>query len=114
MNKSVRVCIVGGAGHVGLPLGICFAQVPNFRVDLLDMNAEAVASVMNKKMIFVENGAEAALEKLVGKSLFATTDKACLIEADHVIFVTGTPVHRATTAAMSPSSTTSFSNLVWP
>jgi UDP-N-acetyl-D-mannosaminuronic acid dehydrogenase len=88
----MRVIIVGGCGHVGLPLGIVLAQVPGVHVSLLDIAADKVALVSNGRMPFMEEGAEEALRQVIGQSLTATLDPECLREADIVITVVGTPV----------------------
>ena len=44
MTFSYDVCVVGGCGHVGLPLAITFAA-KNLRVCIHDINEAAVASV---------------------------------------------------------------------
>ena len=35
--KEKHISIIGGAGHVGLPLGLAFA-VKNYKVHLIDQN----------------------------------------------------------------------------
>ena len=39
-----KICIVGGCGHVGLPLGLVLAD-RGFDVTLLDINANAVGLI---------------------------------------------------------------------
>jgi UDP-N-acetyl-D-mannosaminuronic acid dehydrogenase len=88
-----HVAIVGGCGHVGLPLGLVFAE-RGLRVVLFDIDAEKVKTVNAGRMPFREEGADALLERLAGGRLEATTDAACLRDADAVITVVGTPVDR--------------------
>jgi len=88
-----HVAIVGGCGHVGLPLGLVFAE-RGVRVALLDTDAEKVKEVNAGRMPFREEGADALLERVVGRQLFATTEAACLREVDAVVTVVGTPVDR--------------------
>ncbi len=85
------ITIVGGCGHVGLPLGLAFAK-KGFSVFLLDVNPEAVAKVNQGIMPFKEEGAQETLEQHMGKNLNATSDPQCLAESNSVIFVTGTPI----------------------
>ncbi len=89
--RDNRVAIVGGCGHVGLPLGLTFAQA-GLRVDLYDLNAESVRTISDGRMPFMEEGGEALLRAHVGKNLRATTDPAVLREADVVVCVIGTPI----------------------
>lgn len=91
-ESSNHIVIVGGCGHVGLPLGIAFASVPNFKVDLVDVNQRSVQEVNEGRIHFVEKGGENALRKVVGKTLRAHTDGSVVSKSDTVIFVTGTPV----------------------
>ncbi|MFA5799509.1 MAG: nucleotide sugar dehydrogenase [Candidatus Peribacteraceae bacterium] len=86
------IAIVGGCGHVGLPLGMAFAD-KGFLVHLMDINAESVAMVNGGKMPFVEEGADNLLKEVLASGLLkATTDPAILREADVVIVTIGTPV----------------------
>src|SRR5439155_2083741 len=50
------LAIVGGCGHVGLPLGLAFAR-KGYQVDLLDTNPERVALVNSGTMPFHEDDA---------------------------------------------------------
>jgi UDP-N-acetyl-D-mannosaminuronic acid dehydrogenase len=86
-----NICIVGGCGHVGIPLGLAFAK-SGFATTLIDINEAAVDIINSGKLPFAEEGAEEILERCVGKNLFATSDVRKVSEQDVVIFVTGTPV----------------------
>lgn len=88
-----RVVIVGGCGHVGLPLGLVFAE-RGIRVDLLDVDPHKVQTVNAARMPFREQGADELLRRVAGKTLSATLDPGCLRGADAVISVVGTPVDR--------------------
>lgn len=91
-SQDQSIVIVGGCGHVGLPLGMAFAE-KGFTVHLLDINTESVKTVMSGVMPFMEEGAEELLPKVLktGK-LKATTDSSILQEVDVVIVTIGTPV----------------------
>ncbi len=86
-----RVVVVGGCGHVGLPLGIVLAD-SGLKVELLDVDKAKIELVNRGEMPFVEEGAEAVLKCVIGKQLTATDDATCLANADAVITVIGTPV----------------------
>jgi UDP-N-acetyl-D-mannosaminuronic acid dehydrogenase len=88
MNK---ICIVGGCGHVGLPLGLAFAS-KGFFVTLVDLNSSMVEKVNKGKLPFKEDGAEKLLSSLISKNLVAVSDKSLVKNQDVVIFATGTPV----------------------
>jgi UDP-N-acetyl-D-mannosaminuronic acid dehydrogenase len=91
MDEPQRVVIIGGCGHVGLPLGIVFADC-GLNVVLLDIDERKIACVNSGKMPFMEKGAEEMLQKVVGERLVATSDNSCLQDADVAIAVVGTPV----------------------
>ena len=75
------LAIVGGCGHVGLPLGLAFAR-KGYQVDLVDSSAERVALVNEGRMPFHEDDADALLTQLVCAGLVkATLDPAVLEDA---------------------------------
>ena len=88
-----HVVIVGGCGHVGLPLGLLFAS-RGLRVTLLDIDRAKVEKVNRGKMPFLEQGAQELLQQVVGKGLVATLDESWLESADAAIAVVGTPVDK--------------------
>jgi UDP-N-acetyl-D-mannosaminuronic acid dehydrogenase len=86
------LAIVGGCGHVGLPLGLAFAR-KGCAVDLLDVSPERTALVNSGQMPFHEEGADALLAETVRSGLLkATTDHAVLEDAAAIIVTIGTPV----------------------
>src|SRR5215469_6630804 len=94
MKTLQRITIVGGCGHVGLPLGIVLASKAGLQVDLLDIDPAKVDLVNSGKMPFLERGADELLRQVAGKSLRATLDPKVINTADAVITVVGTPVDR--------------------
>jgi len=87
-----KVVIVGGGGHVGLPLGLVLAN-SGFEVVALDTSVHTVSKINSGKMPFAEDGAEQLLIKtLEKKSFFATVDHREIATAEIVIVVIGTPV----------------------
>ncbi len=92
VSGKFDICIVGGCGHVGLPLGLAFANLGR-RVALYDINKVSVSKVNAGTMPFKEEGAAEILPKVVknGK-LVATTDASAISKAKTIITVTGTPV----------------------
>jgi UDP-N-acetyl-D-mannosaminuronic acid dehydrogenase len=90
--RSVDVAIVGGCGHVGLPLGLAFAS-RGLRVVLYDLNADAVASVNAGRMPFDEPGAPDVLTAVVGSGhLEATKTPVAIHDAESIVIVIGTPI----------------------
>ncbi|HEY8755728.1 MAG TPA: nucleotide sugar dehydrogenase [Candidatus Dormibacteraeota bacterium] len=86
------VVVVGGCGHVGLPLGIALAWC-GMSVALFDTNQAAVDTVNDGRLPFDEDGAQAPLAELHAASrLTATTAAAVIAGAEYVVVVIGTPV----------------------
>jgi UDP-N-acetyl-D-mannosaminuronic acid dehydrogenase len=85
------VAVVGGCGHVGLPLALAFAS-RGLDVRIYDVNATAVDVVNAGQMPFEEPGASEVLTSVIGGRLVASTDPAVLSGAEHVVFVVGTPI----------------------
>lgn len=89
---SLKTTIVGGCGHVGLPLGIALANA-GADVTLYDTQAARVAEVAAGKMPFLEWNADQELDRaLAAGRLHATTDPASISSAEVVIVTIGTPV----------------------
>jgi UDP-N-acetyl-D-mannosaminuronic acid dehydrogenase len=85
------VAIVGGLGHVGLPLGLVFAD-KGMKVVLCDLDAKKAEMVQAGEMPFIEYGSEEILKKVIGKNLTVSLDNAAIAEAEYVILTIGTPV----------------------
>jgi UDP-N-acetyl-D-mannosaminuronic acid dehydrogenase len=85
------ICIIGGAGHVGLPLSIAFAKKGK-KVLIHDINKQALKNIEKGVMPFMEEGAEEALKSVIGKNLFTTSDLNKIKNIEYVIVVIGTPV----------------------
>lgn len=87
-----NVVIVGGGGHVGLPLALVLAD-SGFNAVSLDISKDTVSTINSGRMPFAEDGAQVLLAKtLADKSFYATTEHKVIETADIVIIVIGTPV----------------------
>ncbi|MDE0973627.1 MAG: nucleotide sugar dehydrogenase [Candidatus Nanopelagicales bacterium] len=88
----MTVVIVGGCGHVGLPLGLALANA-GVQTTALDLDAAKVRRVMSGEMPFLEpDTTELLTAVLAAGSFAATTDPTSITEADTIIVVIGTPV----------------------
>jgi UDP-N-acetyl-D-mannosaminuronic acid dehydrogenase len=86
------VVVIGGGGHVGLPLAIALAD-RGASVAVYDINAATVAAVNASTMPFAEPGAQPKLAAArAAGTLVATTDPAVIADAENVVVVVGTPV----------------------
>ncbi|HKP63953.1 MAG TPA: nucleotide sugar dehydrogenase [Polyangiales bacterium] len=86
------ICIIGGCGHVGLPLGLAFALKGKHVVGI-DLDAEKVAATNAGRMPFLDEGADEALAQcLERKTFYCTTDHSVIASADVIVTVIGTPI----------------------
>ena len=86
------VVIVGGLGHVGLPLGIALAD-KGLKTCLYDVNMKTSEQVMRGEMPFVEYGAEPLLKHALAEgTLTVSSDGDVVGSAPIVIVAIGTPV----------------------
>lgn len=93
LQEKYDVCIIGGLGHAGLPLGISFANAGK-KVILYDIDQKAISMVRNGQMPFLEKGADPLLKKVINKNLFVTDDKTSISQSYFIVIVIGTPVDR--------------------
>ena|SRR3984885_10233101 len=91
LQKLKKIFVIGGCCHVGLPLGIVFANC-GLDVVLLDRDQAKIDTVNAGQMPFMETNALEQLERVVGKQLIATADPSCLHDSDAAIAVLDTPV----------------------
>ena len=86
------VVVIGGCGHVGLPLAIMLAS-KSLKVVAFDTNTQVVATVNSGSMPFDEPGADDVLKQVLAtKSFTASSDRQFVSLAEHVVVVIGTPV----------------------
>jgi len=91
-SRGADVLVLGGCGHVGLPLGLAFADA-GITVTLCDLNQAAVDQVNAGDMPHAEPGAPEVLRRTLDSGkLVATTDATSIRAAEHVVVVIGTPV----------------------
>ena len=86
------VVVMGGCGHVGLPLAIALAD-RGMRVAIYDIDPDAVAVVSGGDLPFQERDARPVLQRVLEQGrLHATTDPSVISGAEAVVVVIGTPV----------------------
>lgn len=86
------IVIIGGLGHVGLPLGLVFAE-KGLNVCLLDKDSEKAELVRQGHMPFIEYEAPQILKKLVREDRLAISlDVKVVAKAKYIIIAIGTPV----------------------
>src|SRR3954468_3075221 len=91
-TARLDVVVLGGAGHVGLPLSLAFADA-GLRVGIFDIDAAALERIGNGQMPFMEAGAEPLLASILETGRLELGTGAGMIErADVIVLVIGTPV----------------------
>jgi UDP-N-acetyl-D-mannosaminuronic acid dehydrogenase len=86
------VCIVGGAGHVGVPLALVLAD-SSFHTLILDTNEAAMEVLASGQLPFLEEGAEVLLKKAIKSGMLGFTKEPADVRGAPVIVVTiGTPI----------------------
>ncbi len=90
--KIADVTVVGGAGHVGIPLVLAFAEA-GLTVNVNDLNENALATLKSGKLPFIEHGAAPLLAKaLANNKLLFTSAPNAISHTGPVIITIGTPV----------------------
>jgi UDP-N-acetyl-D-mannosaminuronic acid dehydrogenase len=92
----MTIAIIGGLGHVGLPLGLVFAH-RGFRVALVDSSRDRLHMVRNGRIPFIEAGAEHLLREHLGTRVQVHDATEALTirvleEAAAIIVTLGTPI----------------------
>lgn len=91
-RADLDVAIVGGCGHVGLPLALVLAR-SGLSVGVYDIDERKVAAVASGRMPFLERGAPEVLAEVLRQGrLELSTDPALLKSAAAVVLVVGTPI----------------------
>jgi UDP-N-acetyl-D-mannosaminuronic acid dehydrogenase len=86
------ICVVGGAGHVGLPLAIVLAS-KGLHVLIHDINVKALELIAKGVMPFMEQGADSLLNEVLAKgSLEVTSNFSWLAGVPDIIVTIGTPI----------------------
>ena len=82
-----EVVVVGGAGHVGLPLSLALAEA-GFAVGILDTSSEALAAIANGHSPFDEPGTDELLARFVGTDRFSLSSSVDLVRGAHLVILT--------------------------
>ena len=91
-SSKYDVCIVGGAGHVGIPLAVLLAHTGH-RVLIHDLNRDSMATLASGRLPYIEEDAEELLrEALASKRLGFSTEPSSIRDVPYVVLTIGTPV----------------------
>jgi 3-hydroxyisobutyrate dehydrogenase-like beta-hydroxyacid dehydrogenase len=90
--QTADLTIVGGGGHVGIPLVLAFAEA-GFRVNVHDINRDVLKTLQSGRLPFIEYGGEALLARALERDrLVFTSSPADISVAGPVIITIGTPI----------------------
>jgi UDP-N-acetyl-D-mannosaminuronic acid dehydrogenase len=90
--EAADLTIVGGGGHVGIPLVLAFAEA-GYRVNVHDVNRDALATLKSGRLPFLEYGGEELLRNaLKHDRLVFTSAPADIFPTGPVIITIGTPI----------------------
>ena len=93
MSFSKTLSVIGGAGHVGFPLALAFAN-KNYKVNLVDLNRKSLDKIQKGITPFYEIGAEKILNKsLKSKKLIFSTNLQTIKKSKYIIICIGTPIN---------------------
>lgn len=99
-SAPTDICVVGGAGHIGLPLSILFAT-KNQRVLIYDLNERSMEAIRGGRMPFLEEGAEPLLRDVLAKGLLQFSSRAEDVAGCGTVLITiGTPVDEFLTPSL--------------
>jgi UDP-N-acetyl-D-mannosaminuronic acid dehydrogenase len=92
MSSDLDLVVLGGGGHVGLPLSLAFAKA-GLRVGIYDTSQATLDRILAGEMPFMENGADELLAELLPTGrLTVSSDAEILSRTLTVVVVIGTPV----------------------
>lgn len=91
-RETYDVCVVGGAGHIGVPLSLVLAESGR-KTLILDVNEAALQRMAAGELPFFEQGGKALLQKALGNNALAfSSDPKDVGKAAVVVLTIGTPV----------------------
>ena len=91
-DAALDVVVLGGGGHVGLPLSLAFAKA-GLRVGIVDIAEATLARIGRGEMPFLEAGADELLAELLPTGRLELSASAEMLQRTHqVIVVVGTPI----------------------
>lgn len=86
------LCVVGGAGHIGLPFALVFAE-KGLKVVIYDISQTALDTIGRGIVPFMEEGAEPLLQKaLASGNLSLSSTPEVISQSKNIVITIGTPV----------------------
>jgi UDP-N-acetyl-D-mannosaminuronic acid dehydrogenase len=92
MKSNYDICVLGGAGHIGLPLAILLAD-RGMKTLVYDINKNTLAKIGEGIVPFLEDGAEPLLKKVLSQGMLGLSDKISDLRGiPNIVITIGTPV----------------------
>src|SRR5687767_8902553 len=86
------LCVIGGAGHIGLPFALICADAGLSTV-IYDVDSAKVARIRDGEMPFFEEGAEEVLRRVLPSGRLRVEDRPDAIRDCRIlVMIIGTPV----------------------
>jgi len=96
MEFQYDLCVIGGAGHIGLPFALVSAK-KGLNVAVYDINRVALEMIGKGKVPFMEEGAEIILKELLNsKKITLSCNPDIITSARTIVITIGTPVDEFT------------------
>ena len=92
MNRKKNISIIGGAGHVGFPLGLILSS-RGYNVNLIDKDKNNLKKINQGISPFLEEGSQNLLSKMLKQKKIKTTNNLKeVIKSKYIIICIGTPI----------------------
>lgn len=106
---TTRIAIIGGLGHVGLPLWLALG-LAGYHCTAIDRDGAKVAAVLGGVIPFIEHGAEEVLREVWPTGRLGVVDasqppeawSSAIAEADTIIITIGTPLDEHLNPRLEP------------
>jgi UDP-N-acetyl-D-mannosaminuronic acid dehydrogenase len=93
MNSKRNISIIGGAGHVGFPLGLMLSS-KGYKVSLIDKHVENMNKINTGEIPFLEEKSEKLLKGMIKQKRIRATNKLNeTVNSKYVIICIGTPIN---------------------
>jgi len=90
--ENADITVIGGAGHVGVPLVLALAEA-GLRVNVNDLNKDGLEALKAGRLPFIEHGAEPVLATALANQRLVFTHSPNLISNGGPVVITiGTPI----------------------
>lgn len=89
--QKYDVIIIGGYGHIGLPMGITLADT-GLQVGLYDIDKSKEAIISAGQMPFLEYDAEPILQRVIGNTLHLVPEISAVSNTRSIVITIGTPL----------------------